>query len=34
VYFKDRERVELVHSDYLAEYNDNRYIHKSQRSTM
>lgn len=31
VYFKDRQRVDSIHSDYLSEYNDNRYVHKSQR---
>ena len=31
VYFKDRAQVECIHSDYLTEYNDDRYIHKSKR---
>ncbi len=31
VYYKDRTRVECIHSDYLTEYDDDRYIHKSKR---
>jgi gamma-glutamylaminecyclotransferase len=30
-YFKDRQRIEIIHSDYLPEYDANRYVHKSQR---
>jgi gamma-glutamylaminecyclotransferase len=31
VYFKSLARVEQVRSDYLTEYSDNRYVHKSRR---
>jgi gamma-glutamylaminecyclotransferase len=31
VYFKDREFISEVHSGYLSEYTDRRYVHTSQR---
>ena len=31
VYLKERRLVSLIHTDYLADYQDRRYIHKSRR---
>lgn len=31
VYMKERRLVTLVHSGYLADYRDDRYVHKSRR---